>query len=109
MIDGGANIGKYSLLIQDTNPQTTTYAFEPVKETCEILTKNDLFGVNDLDITNFDKYFGLVKPTQLLSVIHSNIKKYSFDKTLIIISHRKIETIDFDNVFEIDGNKIRKK
>jgi FkbM family methyltransferase len=40
IIDGGANIGKYSLLIQNTNPQATTYAFEPVKETYEILTKN---------------------------------------------------------------------
>ena len=40
MLDGGANIGKYSLLIQDTNPQATTYAFEPVKETCKILTIN---------------------------------------------------------------------
>jgi FkbM family methyltransferase len=40
IIDGGANIGKYSLLIQNTNPQATTYAFEPVKKTYEILKIN---------------------------------------------------------------------
>lgn len=40
IIDGGANTGKYSLLVNEFNPQTKIYAFEPVKNTYEKLKKN---------------------------------------------------------------------
>lgn len=40
MIDGGANIGHYSLFMHQFNPTATIYAFEPVAETFEILKAN---------------------------------------------------------------------
>ena len=39
-IDGGANIGSYSLLVNELNPNTQIYAFEPVKGTFEKLKEN---------------------------------------------------------------------
>lgn len=38
IIDGGANIGTYSLMVNDILPEATIYAFEPVKETFDQLT-----------------------------------------------------------------------
>lgn len=40
IIDGGANIGSYSVLINKFNPKTKIYAFEPVKSTFEKLKEN---------------------------------------------------------------------
>ncbi len=40
IIDGGANIGNYSLLINQLIPDVLIYSFEPVKNTFEILKKN---------------------------------------------------------------------
>lgn len=40
IIDGGANIGEYSLLVNELNPNTLIYAFEPVKSTFEKLKSN---------------------------------------------------------------------
>lgn len=40
IIDGGANVGHYSLLLHKLMPQTTIYAFEPVSATFEKLVKN---------------------------------------------------------------------
>lgn len=40
IIDGGANIGDYSLLVNELNPNTLIYAFEPVKSTFEKLKSN---------------------------------------------------------------------
>jgi FkbM family methyltransferase len=40
IIDGGANIGKYSLLINHLSPSSKIYSFEPVKSTFEKLKKN---------------------------------------------------------------------
>jgi hypothetical protein len=39
IIDGGANIGEYSLLINDLSPSSQIYSFEPVKSTFEKLKK----------------------------------------------------------------------
>lgn len=39
IIDGGANIGTYSLMVNDILPEATIYAFEPVKETFDQLTQ----------------------------------------------------------------------
>lgn len=40
IIDGGANIGKYSLLVNQLMPNTLIYSFEPVKDTFEKLKTN---------------------------------------------------------------------
>lgn len=37
IIDGGANVGGYSLMIYQFNPEAKIYAFEPVRDTFEIL------------------------------------------------------------------------
>jgi FkbM family methyltransferase len=40
IFDGGANIGKYSLVVNKMIPGALIYSFEPVKDTFEILKKN---------------------------------------------------------------------
>ncbi len=40
IIDGGANIGEYSLLVNQFNPGCRIYAFEPVESTFQLLTEN---------------------------------------------------------------------
>ena len=60
------------------------------------------------EILIFDEPFSSLDGENEKNIL-SNIKKYSVDKTLIIISHRKIETIKFDNIFEIDDKKITTK
>jgi FkbM family methyltransferase len=40
IIDGGANIGNYSLFINQFNPQSTIFAFEPVESTFQKLDEN---------------------------------------------------------------------
>ena len=45
IIDGGANIGKYSLVCKELNPSALIYSLEPVKDTFNILAEN----VSDYD------------------------------------------------------------
>ncbi len=40
VIDGGANIGKYSLMVSSICPDAVIYAFEPVEETFRMLKEN---------------------------------------------------------------------
>ena len=40
IIDGGANIGKYSKLTQEACPGVKVYAFEPVPATFDLLSEN---------------------------------------------------------------------
>ncbi len=40
VIDGGANIGKYSLMVNSICPDAIIYAFEPVEETFKMLKEN---------------------------------------------------------------------
>ena len=40
IIDGGANVGDYSLMVTQTIPKCKIYSFEPVKSTFEKLTEN---------------------------------------------------------------------
>ena len=91
MIDGGANIGKYSLLIQDTNPQATTYAFEPVRETCEILTKNIEQYSNIIPI---QKGLYKEKTTMEINLFDSNTHSSIFDINMVMTESNKTTTID---------------
>lgn len=52
IIDGGANIGNYSLLINQLIPDVLIYSFEPVKNTFEILKKNVDSTKNIIPIRN---------------------------------------------------------
>jgi len=47
IIDGGANIGSYSLLINKVIPDVLIYSFEPVKSTFELLKKN-VAGIDNI-------------------------------------------------------------
>lgn len=50
VIDGGANIGSYSLLVNELNPNTQIYAFEPVKSTFKKLKENTSHANNIVPI-----------------------------------------------------------
>jgi ATP-binding cassette subfamily C protein len=60
------------------------------------------------EVLIFDEPFSSLDGENEKNIL-SNIKKYSLNKTLIIISHRKIETIKFDNIFEINDKKMTTK
>ena len=60
------------------------------------------------EVLIFDEPFSSLDDENEKNIL-SNIKKYSVNKTVIIISHRKIDTIKFDNIFEINDRKIIKK
>lgn len=91
MIDGGANIGKYSLLIQDTNPQATIYVFEPVKETCEILKINIEQYSNIVAIQK-----GLYKEetSREINLFESNTHSSIFDINKVMTESNKTRTIE---------------
>ncbi len=91
MIDGGANIGKYSLLIQDTNPQATTYAFEPVKETCKILTINIEQYSN---IVAIQKGLHKEETSMEINLFDSNTHSSIFDINKVMTESNKTTTID---------------
>ncbi len=55
IIDGGANVGKYSLLINQLMPDVRIYSFEPVKSTFEKLKKN-VKGINNITPINKGLY-----------------------------------------------------
>lgn len=50
IIDGGANVGKYSLLINKYCPNAKVYAFEPVKNTFNTLKENTVAHNNIIPI-----------------------------------------------------------
>lgn len=55
IFDGGANIGKYSLLINQLIPHVKIFSFEPVENTFEILKKN-VDGVDNIIPVGFGLY-----------------------------------------------------
>jgi len=50
IIDGGANIGSYSLMINQLSPDSRVFSFEPVKSTFEKLKKNVAVSKNIIPI-----------------------------------------------------------
>jgi FkbM family methyltransferase len=52
IIDGGANVGKFSLLASQLNPECRIYAFEPVKNTFIALKENVKSNQNIIPINN---------------------------------------------------------
>ncbi len=50
IIDGGANIGSYALLINQVSPNSRVYSFEPVKSTFEKLKKNVAVNKNIIPV-----------------------------------------------------------
>jgi FkbM family methyltransferase len=47
LVDGGANIGKYSKVLHQYIPQAKIYAFEPVESTFDVL-KEKIIGMNNV-------------------------------------------------------------
>lgn len=53
VVDVGANYGYYTMLAASRNKKGKTYAFEPVRETCEVLKKNVREnGFDNVDVHN---------------------------------------------------------
>ncbi len=112
IIDGGANIGKYSLLLNKYNPDSKIYAFEPVEDTCSQLTENvkhlkNIFPINKgLFSENCVKEINLFKSNTHSSVF--DIKGISYNAlTTVQINLVKGDTFTFEeNISEIDFLKL---
>lgn len=105
IIDGGANIGNYSLRVNEICPSALIYSFEPVKHTFEILKKN---VENHNNIIPIDR--GLYKENcrRTIHVFKSNTHSSLFDferRVSKSIEQQKIELIrgdDFISDYEIN-------
>lgn len=54
IFDVGANIGLFSLFVKSVEPETTIYAFEPIKPTFEVLQENiKLHSLENISLFNY--------------------------------------------------------
>ena len=101
IFDGGANIGKYSLLVNKLIPDTLIYSFEPVTDTFEILKKN---------VGEVDKIIpvgrGLYKNTCTKEI---NIFTSNTHSSLIDIQKGKNKTKEKQMIELIKGDDFMKK
>lgn len=119
IIDGGANVGKYSLLAAEFCTDAKIYAFEPVVTTFELLKKKISAHQNIIPI-NAGLYNELVKKEIKIydSHTHSSLYEikgidYSVQKTEMIelvtgdsfMKENKIEKIDFLKL-DIEGAEL---
>ena len=105
IIDGGANIGKYSLLVNELNPNTLVYAFEPVKSTFEKLKENTSHIDNIIPI-----HKGLYKNncSKEINIYPSDTHCSIFDSQGLhneLLERQRIELIRGDDF--LNNNKIR--
>ena len=101
IFDGGANIGKYSLLINQLIPDAFVYSFEPVKDTFEILKEN-VEGVDNI----FPIRYGLYKNNCTKEI---NIYPSHAHSSLIDIQGWKLETKEKQTIELINGDDFMKK
>ena len=116
IIDGGANIGDYSLMANRTNPNCKVYAFEPVQNTYNELTNNTK-GYNNivplkkgLFSSNCTKEINLFNSNQHSSIYNMEKAYYqSSEKSTIelvsgddFMKENEIETIDFLKI-DVEG------
>jgi len=109
MIDGGANIGNYSLLFHKHSPACIIYAFEPVRETCDLLKENVRDHANIIPV---NKGLYSENTTREINLFPSNthsslydIQGLSYDPTGIqtielvrgddFLREQKIDKVDF--------------
>lgn len=101
IFDGGANIGKYSLLINQVIPEALIYSFEPVKSTFEIL-KTNVDGVDNIIPVNY----GLYKNDCTKEI---NIYPGHSHSSLVDIQGWKQETKEKQTIELINGDDFMKK
>lgn len=91
IIDGGANIGKYSLILNKIIPDSTIYSFEPVTDTFEILKQN----VKDFNnIIHVNKGLFNENCTKEINIFSSNTHSSIYDIEGISYSPLKKTNID---------------
>jgi FkbM family methyltransferase len=109
IIDGGANTGKYSLMIIEHNPYVKIYAFEPVESTFNEMSNNvkdydNIIPVNKgLFSGNCTREINLYKSNVHSSIYDIEGLNYQSDKTQLIelicgddfVEENKIGEIDF--------------
>jgi FkbM family methyltransferase len=109
IIDGGANVGDYSLMVTRTIPECQIYSFEPVKSTFQKLTDNikeysgihpimsGLFKENcskEINLFKTDEHSSLYT-TQVLSEISNNTQTIKLIRGDDFVNEKNIDTIDF--------------
>lgn len=109
IIDGGANVGVYSLLVTRTIPKCQIYAFEPVKSTFHKLTENvreyswihpimsGLFKEDcskEINLFKTDEHSSLYT-TQVLSEKSNHTQTIKLIRGDDFIDMKNIESIDF--------------
>ena len=118
IIDGGANIGSYSLLINETNPNTQIYAFEPVKSTYNKLKENTSHINNIVPIekglykNNCSKEINLFSSDTHSSIFdiqgleYASTEKQSIEliKGDDFLKNHKIKTVDFLKI-DVEGSE----
>jgi len=91
IIDGGANIGKYSMLLQQYLPQCKVYAFEPVKSTYEELA-NQIKPYTNIEAIN--KGFFSETCTKEIHLFDSNTHSSLYD--IKGISYHSTDAVKID-------------
>lgn len=101
IFDGGANIGDYSLLVNQILPGTLVYSFEPVKDTFEILKKN-VDGIDKIVPVRQGLYINTC--TKEINILPSNTHS-----SLIDVQGLKDETIEKQTIELINGDDFMRK
>ena len=112
IIDGGANVGVYSLLVTRTIPECQIYAFEPVKSTFHKLTENvreySLIHpiMSGLFKEDCSKEINLFKTDEHSSLYTTQVLSEKSNHTQIIKLIRGDDFIDGKNIDSIDFLKL---
>lgn len=98
IIDGGANVGDYSLILNQIIPECTIYAFEPVKSTCDKLINRVRDITNIKPIEN-----GLFSENCTKEINLFNLETHSSQSTLYDIKN-SFKPIDKCSIALIRGD-----
>jgi len=101
IFDIGANIGMYSLFFSQYWPESKIYAFEPVKDTYNVLLKNiELNGFSNINAFNYGLYDESMFSQMGIPVDREseNVGLYTVDKKIEL---KNVVTCEFKKVTEI--------